>query len=259
MSNTAIIINSYNMVEWTDALVEHILETVKMPYDLYVHDNGSDLMEPSKHTNLFTEKNIQMVPGFLRALELVDETGIDYEYYWLMTTSCRFIKSDKRDPLKLLLDVMENDPLAFLVHPALNIDYGAWKQIMQPMTSGPRRVFGVEGVCPFYRASMFNELGRWRKELTYGWGMGPELDFLARKRGWHIYMLDSYTMEKKSEIGYHIGRMNMLARERRLSAARERDKILIPVYGENYLYRFLNEDISPDEMSMFEAYHGKKK
>jgi GT2 family glycosyltransferase len=258
MKKTAIIINSYNMVEWTDALVEHILETVKTPYDLYVHDNGSDLVEPSKYTNLFTEKNIQMVPGFLRALELVDETGIKYDYYWLITTSCRFTTTDKRDPLKLMLDVAENDPLTFLVHPALYIDYGAWKQIMYPMTDGPRRVFGIEGVCPFYRASMFNELGRWRKELTYGWGMGPEMDFLARKHGWHIYVLDSYVMEKQSEVGYHMDRMNMEASERRTRAAEERDEILIPIYGENYLERFLNENISPEEMSMFEAYHGKK-
>jgi hypothetical protein len=28
------------MVEWADALVEHIKETVKHPHDLYVHDNG---------------------------------------------------------------------------------------------------------------------------------------------------------------------------------------------------------------------------
>jgi hypothetical protein len=256
-NKTAIIICSYNMVEYTDDLVEHIYETVKMPHDLIVVDNGSDLVEPSRYTTFKIPENIQMVRGFMAGVDHAKTLG-DYDYYWLITTSCKFRTQDKRDPVRLMVDVFESDPFTFLVHPALNIDYGAWKQIMQSMTDAPRRVFGIEGVCPFYSAPKFDELGGWRRELTYGWGMGPELDFLARKNGWHIYIHDGYVMDKHTSIGYHMDRMNMTEKERHRRAARERDEVLIPIYGENYLDRFMNENISPEEMSMYEAYHGKK-
>ena len=39
------------MPEWTDALVEHICETVKVPYEFIIVDNGSDIVPPSVYTN----------------------------------------------------------------------------------------------------------------------------------------------------------------------------------------------------------------
>ena len=214
-NTTAIIICSYNMPEATDALVEHLHKFVNMPYDLYVVDNGSDLVEPSKYTTIHLEENVQMIPGFLAGFDIIDHLKIDYEYYWPMTTSCKFQSNNIEDPLEIMLETFEEDPLAFEVHPAMDIDYGAWVEMMRPRKGGPRRVFGVEGICPIYRASMFDELGRWRKELTYGWGHGPELDYLARKRGWHIYIDDRYVMNKYTWVGYHMDRMNMTAKSMR--------------------------------------------
>ena len=53
---TAIILCSYNMPEYGDAIYEHIQRTVKVPYDFYYIDNGSDIVEPSKYTNIFIPK-----------------------------------------------------------------------------------------------------------------------------------------------------------------------------------------------------------
>ena len=65
-------------------------------------------------------------------------------------------------------------------------------------------------------------------------------------------------MDKQTQIGYRLNRMNMTTKDRQRLAAEERNKILIPIYGADYLERFLTENISQDEMSMHEAYHGQK-
>lgn len=234
---TGIVICSYNMPEYTDALVEHIQECVKLPYELVVFDNGSDKVPPSKHTTHSVKENIQMVPGFMRALENV---SYECDYYWLITTSCRFDKTDTRDPLDVLLPIFIKDSNAYAIQPSMNIDYGAWKELLEPRTPPePRRVWALESIAAIFRASMFNELGRWNENLTRGWGIGSENYFLARKRGWHIYTHDGYCMNKDTFVGYEMGRMNETGEERSVKATEECDREFIPKYGEDYL-DFLN-------------------
>ena len=237
MDRTAIIICSYNMPEYTDNLVEHIQETVKLPYDLIVFDNGSDLVPPSQHTTHSIDKNIQMVPGFMYALRQATGT---YDAYWLLTTSCRFDYNDKRDPLRILLQVFDVDPLAYAVQPSLNIDFGAWKVLLAPRTPPvPRRVWGLELVCPVYRAKYFDELGRWNEKLIRGWGISAESCYFARRAGYHIYTHDGYVMNKDTWVGYKMDRMNETAKDRCRLAAEEYDREFLPKYGPNYL-DFLN-------------------
>ena len=136
MNRTAIIINSYNMPERTDALVEHIIGKVKLPYDLIVVDNGSDIVEPSKYTTFQIPENIQTTGGFLAGLEYADSLGHDYFAYWLIITSARFHKGNKRDPLKELMDVLEGDELAYAVQPSIVFDCDqAWSGMMFPFRS----------------------------------------------------------------------------------------------------------------------------
>jgi len=226
---TAIVICSYNMPEYTDALVEHIHETVKLPYDLMVFDNGSDMVHPSKYTIYREETNIQMVPGFMKALRLLTDKN-NYDFYWLMTTSCRFDPKDSRDPLEILLPMLHEHDV-YSVQPSLIIDYGAWKEYLAPREPYVlRQVHSLECVCPLYRADHFDSLGRWREELTFGWGFAPEIHWKARKNGLKIYTHDGYVMYKDTEIGYHMGRMGMSARKRRCLAGREADKVLNQIY-----------------------------
>lgn len=244
---TAIIICCYNMPEYTDNLVEHIFKTVNMSFDLFVVDNGSDLVMPSNYTTYRIEKNIQMVPGFLEGLRLADETGKDYFAYWMITTSCRFDEKDSRDPLAELLPSLIAHENSFAIQPSLIIDYGAWKDYLAPRHPFTvRQVYALENVCPLYKAEPFNKLGRWRKELSFGWGISSELYWKARKENLRIFTHDGYVMYKDTFIGYKMDRMNMTGEERSRIASQQSKDVLAPIYGENWQEKLSHEYITSE-------------
>jgi GT2 family glycosyltransferase len=242
MKKTGIVICSYNMPEYTNGLVDHILGTTHRSYDLIVVDNGSDLTNLSQYTTHRLDKNIQMVPGFMYGLDQLDG---EYYAYWLITTSVRFDTKDQRDYLDKLLDVLENDPLSYAAQPAtlfmgIERERSAWKNLLEPLSSGvPRRVWATDYACTLYRADRFHQLGLWNKNLTRGWGVGSENFYLARKEGWHIYNHDGIVMFHDQGIGYQMERMKETAKERARKATEECDREFIPKYGNNYL-EFLN-------------------
>ncbi|GAG43004.1 unnamed protein product, partial [marine sediment metagenome] len=149
---TAIIINSYNMSEWTDNLVEHIHHTVKVPYELIVVDNGSDIVEPSRYTNYWIPENVQMTKGFMQGVRFADSMDEDFFAYWLIITSVNFYDMYKNedylkiDPLELLLKVLVDDPKTYAVQPAFTFNEGsAWKAHHEPRGGRkPRRLWALE-------------------------------------------------------------------------------------------------------------------
>ena len=220
-------------------MAEHILKTVKKPHDLLIVDNGSDVTLSSEHTTFTIPENVQTTQGFLAGLEYADSLGHDYFAYWLLITSAEFDKDSMRDPLKVLLPVLEDDPLAFVVQPSIKFDYDqAWSSMLAPRGHKPRRAWGTDYISALFRADYLNEIGRFRKELTMMWGVPGECNWKARKKGWHIYVHDGYTMKKHTDIGYDMLRMGMTAEERRSLASAESDRILEPIYGKNYRERF---------------------
>lgn len=226
---TGIVICSYNMPEYTDALAAHIIASVAQPYDLMVFDNGSDLAAPSKYTTHREPQNIQMVPGFMKALDLLTAQG-GYEYYWLLTTSCRFDNEDKRDPLELLLPTLAL-PDTYSIQPSLITDYGAWKDYLAPISGGLREVHSTDIVCSLFRADHFDGLGRWNEKLTYGWGVAAEIYYKARKAGLRTFTHDGYVMYHDTAIGYRMERMKMPTEERARLASEQADAVLDPIYG----------------------------
>lgn len=240
MHKTAIIINNYNMIERCDALVEHIHKTVRRSHDLFVVDNGSDLVPPSKYSTLLLEENLQTTNGFLAGLEIVDSTGNDYYAYWMIITSARFDLENKHDPLDMLLPVLLAEENAFAVQPAIKFNgQEAWSDVMSPRPEGTiRRTWGIDYISTLFKAEHFNALGRYRPELTMMWGVPGECNWKARKAGLHIYIHDGYVMHKDTDIGYTMDRMNMSKEERRELASAESDRILEPIYGKNYRDRF---------------------
>jgi len=236
------------MPEYTDALVAHIRLRVYQPYELIVFDNGSDLVRPSIHTTHSVDTNIQMVPGFMAALECADD---DSDYYWLLTTSCRFDPMDKRDPLDMLITPMIEHK-AFSIQPSLIIDHGAWKNYLAPRAPfAVREVFGLECVCPLYDAEKFNELGRWNEAMTYGWGFGGELHWKARKAEYPILTHDGYVMYKDTGVGYDMNRMHITYDERALLATAESRHYFEPIYGLGWQQKHGTEYRTP-EMSKWE-------
>ena len=228
------------MPEKVDALVEHIYQTVKYPYDLIVVDNGSDLVEPSEHTTRYISNNVQTTGGFLEGLNCADRLRDDYFAYWMIITSASFIETDLRDPLQELMPILVADKEAFAVQPAIEFGYEqAWSGMMSPRDGKSlRRVWGTDYISTLFRAKYLNAMGRYRKELTMMWGVPGECNWKARKEGLHIYVHDGYVMRKETDIGYKMDRMNMSAKERRNLASAESDRILEPIYGENYRDRF---------------------
>ena len=243
----AIVICSYNMWEWADALVEHIYKTVKVPYELIFVDNGSDIVPPSKYTNYWIPKNVQMTRGFMQGVRFADSLDEDFFAYWLLITSCKFYKEYdgvdymKVDPLELLLKVLIDDPKTYAVQPALTFNEGsAWVNHHPPRPARKlRRLWALEPVSVLYNAEHFNRLGRWNEELTMGWGVSAESFWKARKEGLHIYNHDGYVMHKETAIGYEMGRMGMDWKERVKLSSEEVRKYFTPIYGKDY-YEVLN-------------------
>jgi len=235
------------MPEWTDALVEHIYQTVKVPHELIVVDNGSDIVKPSKYTNYWIPKNVQMTRGFMQGVRFADSMDEDFFAYWLIITSVKFYKEyngedyTKVDPLELLLKVLVNDKLAYAVQPSFTFNEGsAWKNYLSPRTPPkPRRMFALEPLAVLYNAKHFNRLGRWNEDLTMGWGICAESFYNARKAGLHSYTHDGYIMHKESFIGYEMDRMNMTKQERINLSSKEVKEYFEPKYGKDY-YEYLN-------------------
>ena len=235
----AVILTNYNMPERTNAIVDHLRFTVNYPIDYYIVDNGSDLVEPSKYTTVKLEKNTQVTGGFLAGVDAAVKSGKEYLAYWFMITSGKFIDTDWVDPLDYLIPTLKK-PDTFVISPSVNFPkHCAWEQWMSPReNSSIRKIWGIDYICALMSAEKYHKLGGFRPELKYMWGVPGEMNYLARKNGWKIYVNDAYTIEKYTDIAYDMDRMNMSAEDRRFLAAENSDEILEPIYGEDYRERF---------------------
>ena len=92
----------------------------------------------------------------------------------------------------------------------------------------------IDNIAALWRADYLNSIGRFRKELTMGWGVLPEVCWMARRDRKTIWIHEGISVKKVSNIGYSMGRMNMTASERSRLAAAEARSVLEPIYGENF-------------------------
>ncbi len=96
----AVILTNYNMPERADAMGDYLSKYAKWPHDFYCVDNASDLVPPSKYTNVILSHNVQTTGGWLAGLKAADESGKDYMAYVFTITSCDFPEWQKKDPCK---------------------------------------------------------------------------------------------------------------------------------------------------------------
>ena len=245
MNKTAIFIVNYNMPERTDRICEHIMFTVNHPYDLYVIDNGSDLVKPSQYTTIQVKENRQTVGGWLAGVDAATHSGEDYSTYWFIITSMVFNDIDWSDPLDHLLPLFKY-PDTFAVHPATTFNHSAWEHWMSPREPGNgrssrRRTWGTDYIAVLMDAEKYHKLDGFNPRLTMGWGVMGEMNWKARRRGWKLYINDTYVIHKETDIGYDLNRMNMNAEDRKVLAAKQSDDVLSPSYGEDYRERFRYE------------------
>jgi len=231
MNRVAVLIVNYNMPERADALAEHIQEYSKTPFDLYLIDNGSDIMKPAKYTTVRLDKNVQTTNGWLAGLASADHSGIDYCAYWFLITSAKF--TEAKDPLTPMFELMHSDNDIVGVHPALTKSSTThWKHLITKGGTEPRQVFMIDNIASLYRADWFDSIGRFDKRFVYGWGIDLETGYLARKDGKRIYVCEQSKIHKTTDIGYTMGRMGMDAIERRRLATWNMEQIFYNKYGE---------------------------
>lgn len=253
-NKVAIIIVNYNMPERTDDLVERINSLVSHPHDMIVVDNGSDLVEPSKYSNVFVSQNVQTTNGWLMGLAYADAleqiNQEPYFAYWFLITSARIPEYIFRDPLADLVDILEERPDAVGVHPSLTSDSTtAWDHLKirgYIHISGVRRVWMIDNIASLWRASFFNQTGRFDPRLIYGWGIDLRLSFEARRLGWSLFVSDKVIFEKITDIGYQMDRMNMTAEKRRELAQANMAEILSKKYGEDWEHKMRYDYVHDD-------------
>lgn len=236
----AVVITNYNMPERTDALCEHIGATVKWPHDLIVVDNGSDLVGPSKHTNLWLPKNRQTTGGWLAGLNLATHDR-EYLAYWFLITSAEFPGGDS-DPLAPMAQYLKDHPDAVGVHPALTSDSTtAWKHLITREGTGFRRTWMIDNIASLYRSDWFDGCGRFDPELVYAWGIDLETCWKARRDGRSLWVCEDTRVKKVTNIGYTMRRMNMSAEERVQLAGANMLAVFTARYGPGWDDKMRNE------------------
>jgi hypothetical protein len=242
MNKVAALIVNYNMPERADTLAEKIKRQVFGPCDVFLLDNGSDLVAPAKNTTHRIEKNIQTTRGWL---ELIKDANMqdDYFAYWFLITSAEFVEGDPLSSMvKLLLDV----PNAVGVHPALTPDSTtAWTHI-KTRSLPSRRTWMIDNIASLYRADWLRSIGYFDPELIYGWGIDLETCYLARKQGRSLWIDERVRVKKITDIGYTMGRMNMAAQERQDKATENMNTVLSGRYGPGWYEMMTKEYIDDD-------------
>jgi len=256
LPRVAIIITNFNMPERADALVEYIQEFCYWPNDIYLVDNGSDIMPPAKHTTVRLSANLQTVGGWSAGFEAADRAearrGFKYFAYWVMITSAEFPKQPLyADVLTELVEVMlANDDIVG-IHPGLDrYSTTHWKHLYAREASDGlwacRQTWMIDNIAALWRADWFNSIGRFDRRLEYGWGVDLETCYLARKQGKSLWVHDGVLIHKETDIGYTLGRMGMSAEDRRRRAADNMNKVLTRKYGPDWRKMMENDYVEPE-------------
>jgi hypothetical protein len=109
--------------------------------------------------------------------------------------------------------------------------------------SQPRQTWFIDNIASLYRADWFDHVGRFDPDLTYAWGIDLETCWKARKDGRSLWIHEGVKVEKVSDIGYTMNRMNMSAEERAQRATYNMWSVLTRKYGSDWEYMMLNEGV----------------
>lgn len=243
----AVLIVNYNMPERTDALCEYVIDKVENPLDLIVIDNGSDLQPPSKYTALTLKENVQTTGGWLMGLHYADalanKRNEPYFAYWFMITSTS-IPAGQGDILTPMVDWLIDNHDAVGIHPALtDASTTSWEQLYARGGDQPRRTWMIDNIASLYRADWFDSIGRFDKRMIYAWGIDLETCYLARYQRKSLWVDERSRVEKITDIGYSMNRMNMDAGDRSRRAGENMRSILFQKYGDDYWRRMVHAEV----------------
>ena len=193
---------------------------------------------------MFLKVNRQTTGGWLAGLQASESWHEDYLAYWFLITSAEFPPGDA-DPLSPMAVLLQNDPNAVGVHPALTCDSTtAWKHLITRGGDEPRRTWMIDNIASLYRAQWFDGIGRFDPELRYAWGIDLETCWKARQQGRSLWVHEGSRVKKVTNIGYQMGRMGMSADDRNYHARANMAEVLERRYGADWWSRMLNEGVS---------------
>lgn len=236
MNRVAVFITNYNMAERADSIYEYIETHTTQPHDIFLVDNGSDLVSKAKHTNVWIEKNEQTTAGWLRGLLAAKESGQNYFAYVFCITSADFPETG--DPLAPLVHVLEYNKEAVGIHPALTPDSTtSWTHMVTRGGNRPRQTWMIDNIFAMYRADWFDSIGWFDPEMIYAWGIDLETCFKAREQKRTLWIYEGVKVRKITNIGYKMRRMNMSAEDRSMKAGANMRQVLAKKYGENFWAR----------------------
>ena len=242
MHKVAAFIVNYNMPERADALAMHLNNFIKHPLDVYLIDNGSNLKGAAKLTNVFLSENEQTTWGWLAGMDKADKGGGDYFAYWFLITSAALIP--KQNTLTPMVQFLKQHPEAVGIHPALTKDSTtAWKHLITRWGFYPRRTWMIDNIASLYRADWFDSIGRFDPDFLYGWGIDLETCYIARQQGKSLWIDERVRVQKITDIGYKMDRMNMTADRRRFLAGANMNSVMENKYGNDWRYKMTKDNV----------------
>lgn len=245
----AFIVPNYNMPEAADKIYADLHDRGNDYFDLFLIDNGSDLMPPAAHTNVRIPRNCQTTGAFLHGIAAANKTGRNYIAYCFMITSAEFTNIIG---IEHAINVFEDYPSVVGYSPALTLDSTtAWKHMYKhtglragKFWAGQRKTWMIDNICAFWRKDWFDSIGQFDPRMTYAWGIDLETSWKARSQGRDIVIDDYWQVKKTTDIGYEMGRMNMSAEERVRNARAEMEQVLSRKYGPSWEDRMRNEFVT---------------
>jgi hypothetical protein len=242
----AVFLTNYNMPEKADALYEYIDRHTSWETDIYLVDNGSDLVAPAVHTNTWLEKNMQTTAGWLAGLKAAKKFGKYFAYAFLIT-SADFDGIENQDPITPMAELLEEDENAVGVHAALTLDSTtSWMHLLTRGGTGPRRTWFIDNVFSMYRAEWFDSIGWFDPDMRYAWGVDLETCWHARLQKRGLYVHEGVRIRKITDIGYTMNRMNMSADDRRHKAGQNMEIVLSQKYGDQWWQVMTEQFVEPE-------------
>jgi len=255
----AVIIPNYNMPEAADAIVDRIrASSDERMYDLFLVDNGSDLVAPAKNTTVLLPTNCQTTGAILCGMAAADrhvrDNKLEHDYiaYWIIITSTTLLEDT--DYISFGINLMSTNKNFVGLMPTLTVkSTSAWKHLFTRKANAayPRKVFlryvwMLDNIATFWRKDWLDSIGRFDPKLTYAWGIDLEASYLARQQNKALLVSDWLNVTKTTDIGYYMSRMNMSADDRRTKAYANMKEILSQRYGPDWEYKMRNENVKEE-------------
>lgn len=230
----AVFIASYNMPERADALYEFIERKSGYPVDIFLIDNASDIQPPAVNTNVWIKPhNKQTTGAWLEGLKAAQKKDKYFAYVFCITSAD--FPETTGDPITPLVELLQQNPNAVGVHPALTLDSTtSWTHLITRGGNEPRRTWMIDNIFSMYRADWFDSINWFDPDLRYAWGIDLETCYLARRSGYELYVHEGVQIRKVTNIAYKMERMRMSANERSQKAGENMAFFLSRKYGDDW-------------------------